>query len=113
MVNEALIPTVEGEPNSAGMFFNVATIGSILLLFAMWQYATRGRRLVDANIDARTVSGISRVIVIGVAIMTAGILLSYVLSLGALLGFVAMAFVIIATARGRYRPEVKAAANDR
>lgn len=112
MVNEALIPTVEGEPNSAGMFFNVATIGSVLMLLAIWQYATRGRRLVDANMDARTASGISRVIVIGVAIMTAGILLSYIFPLGAFLGFVAMAFVVMATARGRYRPEIKAVGND-
>jgi uncharacterized membrane protein len=104
MVNEALIPTAGSEPNAAGTFFNVAAIGSILLLFAMWQYATRGHRLVRADIDARTVSGINRVILIGVAIMTAGILLSYIFPLGALLGFVALVFVIIATARGRYRP---------
>jgi uncharacterized membrane protein len=104
MVNEALIPTAGSEPNAAGTFFNVAAIGSILLLLAMWQYATRGHRLVAGDIDARTVSGINRVILIGVAIMSAGILLSYVFPLGALLGFVAMAFVVIATARGRYRP---------
>jgi len=69
----------------------------------MWQYATRGHRLVDPEIDKRITAGISRVILIGTALNLIGVLLSFFVSWAGYIGFVALIYMVIATASGRYR----------
>ena len=102
--NEALFATLESELNAASIFFTITTIASIMTLFAMWQYATRGYRLVDPDIDNRIVIMISRVILIGTTINVIGVLLSIFIPLAGYIGFIAMAYMIYATTYGRLRP---------
>jgi len=102
-VNNALLATAESEMNAAYGFFTITTIASILTLLAMWQYATRGHRLVDPEIDKRITAGISRVILIGTALNLIGVLLSFFVSWAGYIGFVALIYMVIATASGRYR----------
>jgi uncharacterized membrane protein len=102
MVNETLLP--ESEWTAADGFFVVTAIATLLMLLIIWQYATRGYRLVDRNIDERIISVLTKVMVIGPTIMLIGVVLERFIAWGSLLAFVAMAFMIIATAYGRYRP---------
>jgi uncharacterized membrane protein len=103
-LNEALLPSAQGESNASTAFFAITTIATILVLLTLWQYATRGYRLVDRDIDRRIIPALTRVILIGVIITAIGMALSYVVSWAGLLGFVALAYMIVATAYGRYRP---------
>jgi uncharacterized membrane protein len=102
--NEVLLPRAQGEPNAATTFFALTTMATILVLLVIWRYATRGHRLVDLDIDKRIIPALTRVIVIGVTINAIGVVVSYVFPWAGLLSFVAMAFMIVATAYGRYRP---------
>ena len=102
--NEVLLPGAHREANAATTFFAVTTMATILVLLAIWRYATAGRRLVDPDIDVRIIPALTRVILIGVTINAIGVAVSYVFSWGGLLSFVAMAFMIVATAYGRCRP---------
>ena len=98
---------VRGWINRCIIFFiicyAVTTMATILVLLVIWRYATRGHRLVDRDIDERIIPALTRVIVIGVTINAIGVLVSYVFPWAGLLSFVAMAFMIVATAYGRYR----------
>jgi len=102
--NEALLPSAQNEWNTAGGFFAVTTMIAILLLLVIWQYATSGYRLIDRDIDERIVSALKRVILIGVGINFIGVVLSYCFALAGLLGIVALVYMIVPTAYGRYRP---------
>jgi uncharacterized membrane protein len=102
MVNETLLPESEWTP--ADGFFVATTIATILMLLVIWQYATRGYRLVDRDIDERIISVLTKVMLIGPAIMLIGVVLERFIAVAGLLGFVAMAFMIFVTAYGRYRP---------
>jgi uncharacterized membrane protein len=103
-VNEVLLPSAQGESNAATGFFAITTMATILVLLAIWQYATRGYRLVDRDIDRRIIPALSKVILIGVVINAIGVVGSYFISWAGLIGFVAMVYMIIATAYGRYQP---------
>ena len=100
------IPRAQDESNASTAFFAVTTIATILVLLALWQYATRGYRLVDRDIDRRIIPALTRVILTGVVISAIGMAFSYVVSWAGLLALVAMAYMVIATAYGRYRPAV-------
>ena len=102
-VNEVLLASPDSEMTSAGLFFTAMTIGTILLLLLMWQYATRNHRLVNKNLNEQTIAAINRVILVGVTIMISGTVLSFFLPLVAWLGFVALVYMIIVTANGRTR----------
>jgi uncharacterized membrane protein len=102
MVNETLLP--ESEWTAADGFYVGTTIATILILLVIWQYATRGYRLVDRDIDERIIPALTKVMLIGPAIMLIGIVLERFISWAWLLGSVAGAFMIIVTAYGRYRP---------
>jgi uncharacterized membrane protein len=104
MVNERLISSAQKEGTAAYEFFVVTTVGTILVLLIIWQYATRGHRLVDRDIDARITSTLTKVILIGVGTMLIGVALSYFIPWAGYLGLMAVAFMIFATAYGRYRP---------
>jgi len=103
-VNEGLVASAQVEGTAASEFFVFTTVGTILVLLALWQYATRGYRLVDPDIDKRIIPALTRVILIGVSIMLIGVVLSYLIPWAGYLGLAAMAFMIIVTAYGRYRP---------
>ena len=75
-----------------------------MTLFAMWQYATRGSRLIDPGIDPRIVAAISRVILISTTIYLFGFVLSFFISWAGYIGFVAMVYMIGMTVYGRYIP---------
>jgi hypothetical protein len=79
-------------------------MATILVLLAIWQYATRRHRLVDRDIDKRIISVMNRIILIGVGINFIGVILSIFFAPAGLLSFVAMAYMIMATAYGHYRP---------
>lgn len=105
-VNEALFRGVQDKGwDAAGGFFVITTIATILVLLIMWQYATRGYRLVDRDIDERIITVLNKVILIGVAIMSIGMVLSVFFPPAGSISLVAVAFMIIATAYGRYRPD--------
>lgn len=102
MFNETLLP--ESEWTAADGFFVGTTIATILMLLVIWQYATRGYRLLDRDIDERIIPALTKVMLIGPAILLTGVVLERFISWAWLLGFVAVAFMIIVTAYGRYRP---------
>jgi uncharacterized membrane protein len=104
MVNEKLIAGAHREGTAASEFFAFTTVGTILVLLAIWQYATRGHRLVDRDIDSRITSTLTRVILIGVGVMLIGVVGSYFIPWMGYLGLLAMAFMILATGYGRFRP---------
>jgi uncharacterized membrane protein len=102
MVNETLLP--ESEWTAADGFYVGTTIATILVLLVIWQYATRGHRLVDSDIEKRIIPALTKVMLIGPTIMLISVVLERFISWAGLLGFVAVAFMVIATAYGRYRP---------
>jgi uncharacterized membrane protein len=91
--------------NSATMFYFVTTVITILLLLAMWVYATRGYRLVEKNLDMRTIKFVSRTIIIGTTIFILSLIGQFFINpdIG-YLGFVSLAYMIIATAYGDHIP---------
>jgi uncharacterized membrane protein len=101
-VNEALFATPESEMNSASIFFTVTTIASIMTLFTMWQYATRGHRLVNPDLEKSIVSGFSQVILVGTAINLIGVLLSLFVPIAGYIAFIALVYMIFMTARGKF-----------
>jgi uncharacterized membrane protein len=105
-LNEVLLPSPQGESNAATGFFAVTTIATILVLLALWRYASQGYRLVDPDIDQRIISTLTKVILIAAVITAVGMAGSYIIPWAGLLAFVAMVYMIIATAYGRYRPAV-------
>lgn len=104
-VNEVLFREVQDRGWDAAVgFFAVTTMATILILLGIWQYATRGYRLVDRDIDGRIISVLNRVTLIGVGINIIGVVLSVFFSPAGLLSIVALGYMIIATAHGRHRP---------
>ncbi len=103
-MNQKLFASAQVEGTAASEFFVFTTVGTILVLLVIWQYATRGHRLVDPDIDERIIPTLTRVILTGVVIMLVGVVLSYFIPWAGYLGLVAMAFMIVVTSYGRYRP---------
>ena len=101
MVNEAIIAG-ESETSAAGAFFGAITVATLLALLAMWQYATRGCRLVEHTIDQRTVRTLSRTMLIASIAMALAIGLSYLVAAVGFIPFVIMVYMIVTTARGRH-----------
>jgi uncharacterized membrane protein len=99
-VNQGLLPG--GQQSAAGIFFGITTVASILILLGMWEYAVRGYRLVHRDINDQIITALRRVILVGVAIFSIGIALSYLVPLAGYLGFLAMAFMVVMTAHGKY-----------
>ena len=101
-VNEVLFRGAqEAGWDAAGGFFSITTMTTILILLGIWQYATRGHRLVDDNLDGRIISAFGRVILIGVGINLVGVVLSVFFAPAGLLAFVALAYMIGVTAFGQ------------
>ncbi len=100
--NNVLLATTNSEMNAAYGFFTITTIASILSLLAMWQYATRGYRLVDPDIDPRIIPMISRIILVGTAVNVLGVALSTFIPWAGYIGFIAMVYMIFMTVRGKF-----------
>ena len=96
--NSTLIPGERAESNVPYSFFMGTTILTILMLLVMWQYSTRGYRLVDPGIDRRVISALTRTILIGCGVTFVGFVLSFYIPIASILGFFAMFFMIAMTA---------------
>ena len=82
----ALLSSYPGEQVAVAVYGgNLVVIG--LILEAHWSYATRGRRLVDPELDARTIRFASRRILIGPGVFGAAIAVSFLSTTAALVIF--------------------------
>ncbi len=88
---------------SYGMYM----IFTFFVLLVILEYATRDYRLVDRNIDKRTISVLKKVILIGSFIVTIGVVFSYFTPYAGYLLLVAGSFFVIATAYARHKPQSK------
>jgi uncharacterized membrane protein len=86
------------------VFFSSTSLISILLLLVIWIYATRDYRLVDENLDEKTINFVRNIILIGSGIFLFSIIGSFVVPEIGYIGFVALIYMIIATAMGRFNP---------
>jgi uncharacterized membrane protein len=86
------------------MFFSSTSVISILLLLVIWIYATRNYRLVDENLDKKTIDFVRNIILIGSGIFLFSIIGSFMLPELGYIGYVALIYMIIATATGKFNP---------
>jgi len=91
------------------VFYFATTVISILVLLTIWQYATRGYRLVDGGLDKQCISFVNKIILVGVALMAVALVAAYFVAWTGYFGFVALVYVIVATARGHHQPFFKRA----
>ncbi len=89
------------------LYYGSFMIVTFFILLAIWIYATKRYRLVDRNIDKRTVSVLKKVIIIGSFIVAFGVAVSYITAWAGYIFWVAGAFFVITTAYGRHRPRAK------
>jgi len=83
--------------------FNAASmVITVLILLAIWQYATGKHRLVDQDIDKRVVWVFKKIILIGVSIMLVGFVLSFFIPLASLISSASGLYMIVVTARARH-----------
>jgi uncharacterized membrane protein len=101
-VNKSLAPGTLAPTQMPWVFYAGSTVGTILILLGIWQYATGKHRLVDPDIDKRVISAFKKVILIPVTIMIVGFVLSFFIPLGSLLSTAALVFIIVITARARH-----------
>ncbi|UCB46952.1 MAG: DUF1211 domain-containing protein, partial [Spirochaetota bacterium] len=101
-VNEALVPGSEAISKIPGIFYTASTIGTILILLGIWQYATGKLRLVDPDIDKRIIFKIKKVIFIPTSIMFVGTVLSIFIPLASLLSFISLVYIVVMTAHARH-----------
>jgi len=88
-----------------GYFFYVTSmVIAILLLLVIWQYATRGYRLVDRDIGGENISVVNGIIIISVSVILAVLVGAYFLPWFGWLGFIPLGYVIAATACGHHNP---------
>jgi len=80
----ALLSEYPRQPIALGLYgANLIVIG--LILYAHWEYATRGHRLVDGDLDPRIVRAAARRILIGPSLFLLAIAISFVSTTGSLL----------------------------
>jgi len=89
------------------VFFSSTSLISILLLLAIWIYATRGYRLVDKDLDMHTISFVKNVILIGSGIFLISIVGSFIVPEFGYIGIISLMYMIIATAFGDHIPLLK------
>jgi len=86
------------------VFFSSTALISILLLLAIWIYATKGYRLVDKDLDKHTITFVKKVIMIGSGIFIISIVSSFIIPELGYIGLIALAYMILATAFGDHIP---------
>ena len=96
--------TYEYQSQFGTLFYTFTTVVSILLLLVMWIYATRGYRLVDKNLDKKTIMFVTKTIIIGTVIYLISIVGSYIIPEIGYLAYVSLAYMIIATSYGDHIP---------
>jgi len=89
------------------VFFSSTALISILLLLAIWIYATRGYRLVDKDLDKHTISFVKKVIIIGSGMFLISIVSSFIIPELGYIGLISLAYMILATAFGDHIPFLK------
>jgi uncharacterized membrane protein len=89
------------------MFYFVTTVIAILILFVMWQYATRGYRLVSKNIDKRNIDFVNYSILISVGLFALSIIGQFIHPMLGYIGFISLIYIIAATTSGSYIPFAK------
>lgn len=88
-----------------GFAFNMfTTVITFLMLLVIWQYATRGYRLVDHDIDKHNISIIKYIIINGSIIAIIVTIITYFISWVGWFAFVPMIYVIISIAYGHHKP---------
>lgn len=95
-----------------GIFHVILSYGSYMIftffvLLAILEYASRGYRLIDRDIDERSISVLKKVILIGTFIVAIGVVFSYFTPYAGYLLLVAGSFFVITTAYGRHRSNQK------
>jgi uncharacterized membrane protein len=93
---------IESYPGFA--FYMFTTVITFLLLLTIWQYATRGYRLVDRDINREIISSINNIIIIGSALALVVLFVTYFIPWFGYFGFVPLGYVIIAIAYGYHKP---------
>jgi uncharacterized membrane protein len=99
--------TYEYQSTNGLLFYFTTTVISVLLLLAMWIYSTRGYRLIDKDLDKKTISFVSKTILIGTVIFFISLIGQFINEYIGYLAFVALFYMIIATAYGDHIPFYK------
>lgn len=89
---------------NATLFYLATTVVSILLLLVIWVYATRGNRLVDKDLDKRTISFVNKTILIGTVIFLVPTFFSFFIPEIGYIAFFSLVYMIVATAYGDHIP---------
>ena len=101
-VNKALTPGTHAVSPMPWVFNAASMVITVLILLAIWQYATGKHRLVDQDIDKRVVWVFKKIILIGVSIMLVGFVLSFFIPLASLISSASGLYMIVVTARARH-----------
>ena len=96
--------TYEYQTTNGLLFYFTTSVISILTLLAMWIYSTRGYKLVDNNLDEKTIKFVSKTIMIGTVIFIISLIGQFISSWFGYIAFIALAYMIIATAYGDHIP---------
>ena len=96
--------TYEYQTTSGLLFYFTTSVISILTLLAMWIYSTRGYKLVDNDLDEKTIKFVSKTIMIGTVIFIISLIGQFISSWFGYIAFIALAYMIIATAYGDHIP---------
>lgn len=111
LIFAALVPlatkvnnTFEYQSQFGTLFYTATTVISILLLLVTWIYATRGYRLIDKNLDKRTIMFVTKTITIGTFVFLISIVGSLIIPEVGYLAYISLAYMIIATAYGDHIP---------
>jgi uncharacterized membrane protein len=86
------------------VFYMGTTVITFLLLLVIWQYATRGYRLIDRDIGKEVINFVNKIIIIGSSLSIVVLIVTYFISWFGYLGFIPMGYVIIAIAYGHHKP---------
>jgi len=86
------------------VFYMSTTVITFLLILVIWQYATKGCRLVDSDIDKEIINFVKKIILIGSTLAIIVLIATYFVSWFGYFGFIPMGYVIIAIAYGHHKP---------
>jgi len=84
-------------------YYGTYMVVANLVLLVMWEYSTRGYRLVSPDIDERIVSFLKNVILVGSSMVALVVMGSFINTYIRFAFYVPAAFFIISTARGPYK----------
>jgi uncharacterized membrane protein len=91
----------------SSLFYFVTAAISIIILWIMWQHATRGYRLVSRDIDKRNINFVNNSILIAVGLFAISIFGQLIDPIIGYIGFASLIYIIAATVSGSYIPFVR------